>query len=83
MEPTLAAGDFVLASRWLYYLSIGDYIVVEHPKYQRIIKRIVTICPKQGLWLSGDNPKSLTSEQMGWLDKRCVVAKVIKQIKRK
>lgn len=82
MSPTLNHGDFILACRF-FSLKVNDVIVVDHPIYNRIIKRIDQINPQQKIWLKGDNStESVSSEQMGWIDPSAVKGKVIYCIKK-
>ena len=83
MLPTLAAGDFVIASRLFFKLRVGDHIVANHPDYDCIVKKIQKIDPTQGYWLSGENSDSVTPEQIGWLNRNQIIAKVILKIKKK
>ncbi len=79
----MANGDFVIVSRYFWRLSQGDLVVVNHPVYQRIIKRIQYMDSHQRLWLSGNNSASLSSEKMGWVEKSWVEGKVLKAITKK
>jgi len=83
MQPFLRSGDYVLASRLYMKIAINDLIVVNHPRYGRIIKRVSNISHTLGVCLSGDNAESVTSEEMGWVDRAQVDAKVILSIKDK
>jgi len=83
MQPFLRSGDYVLASRLYLSIARNDLIVVNHPLYGRIIKRISSIDQVLGVRLSGDNKESVTSDDMGWVDLKQVDAKVIFLIKDK
>jgi len=83
MQPFLRSGDYVLASRLYLSIARNDLIVVNHPLYGRIIKRISSIDQVLGVRLSGDNKESVTSDDMGWVDLTQVDAKVIFLIKDK
>ena len=82
MLPYLAAGDFVIACCLFFPIKPGDYIVANHPQYQRIIKRVDSICPQRGYWLAGENTASVSSEKMGWLSKEHILAKVIVKVRK-
>lgn len=81
MHPKLAEGDFVLASMRFYRLRIDDVVVVSHPLYCTLIKRIQHIDAEKGILLTGENRCSVSSEQMGWINKSRVLGKVIYSIK--
>jgi nickel-type superoxide dismutase maturation protease len=83
MLPKMAGGDFVIISRLFFSLTPGDIVVIDHPLYQRIIKRIEKTCSEKGLWLTGDNlSASVTPDQIGWIQKSQVKGKVIATISR-
>jgi nickel-type superoxide dismutase maturation protease len=83
MLPKMAGGDFVIISRLFFSLKPGDVVVVDHPVYQRIVKRIEKTCSQQGIWLTGDNlSASVSSDDMGWVSRNQVKGKVIVTISR-
>lgn len=77
MYPVLAAGDFVISQRLYRHLTIGDTVVVNHPHYGRLIKRVKDIDPLANVWLEGENKESLSSEKMGWITPSMLQGKVI------
>ncbi|MEW5009375.1 MAG: S24/S26 family peptidase [Cycloclasticus sp.] len=81
MAPALLDEDFVLALRfpWSCFCK-GQLVLVNHPRYQLMIKRIAEV--KGGdVLLVGDGPCSLSSEQMGWLDERKIIGRLYCRIK--
>ncbi|PID43432.1 MAG: hypothetical protein CSB48_05030 [Proteobacteria bacterium] len=81
MSPSFRHGDYILACRWpRWLLKPGDVIVLTHPVYGNIIKRIDAI-DEQQLTLVGDNPLSISSEKIGSIGKQIKIWKVIKHIK--
>lgn len=79
MAPGLMPGDYILALKLpQFFYQPGQIVLVKHPQYGAIIKRIKA---KQGsrITLIGDNPASVSSEQMGWLDQGLIQAKLIYQ----
>ncbi|WP_438463483.1 S24/S26 family peptidase [Marinomonas sp. PE14-40] len=83
MFPSLRSGDFVIATRLYVSISVNDIILVKHPEYGYIIKRVTQLCLEKGAWLVGDGQRSVSSEQMGWINLDLIDAKVIFSIKRK
>ncbi|MBM6550727.1 hypothetical protein JQX58_06555 [Marinomonas ostreistagni] len=78
MSPTLHHGDYVITRTCLLNLHAGDVVVVQHPQFDIIIKRIAAILP-HGLTLQGDNlAASTSSERMGLVSHARVLGKVIK-----
>ena len=76
MLPTLQGGDFVIATRFFWRVKTGDLLVIDHASYGRIIKRVTHVSPLQGISVAGDNPASVSSEQIGQIDKQQVRGKV-------
>lgn len=77
MLPKMADGDFIFISRLYINLQPRHMVVVSHPIYQRIVKRIEHINNDGQLWLCGDNRLSLSSAQMGWIEPSWITGKVL------
>jgi len=77
MYPALVDSDYIVINHFFWQLSAGDIVVVDHPIYQYIIKRIVTIANNGDLWLKGDNISSVKPEMIGWIKQRWIKGKVI------
>ncbi|MFT2090359.1 hypothetical protein [Paraglaciecola sp. 2405UD69-4] len=81
MSPTLENNDYVICGRWPGYRPVeGCLVVVAHPYYQVIVKRVQAIDELGRLKLSGDNLLSVDSQSMGWIDKECLVGRVVFRI---
>lgn len=65
MAPTLKDGDFVTARPFDNKISVGDVVVIEHPKLGKIIKRVTSFNEKGQFKVSGDSPSSTSSEKIG------------------
>ncbi|MFT7372617.1 MAG: nickel-type superoxide dismutase maturation protease [Oleiphilaceae bacterium] len=81
MYPVMVEGDYIVINHLFWQLNAGDIIVVNHPIYKNIIKRIVAIATNGDLWLRGENIDSVTPEKMGWVKEHWVKGKVIYTIK--
>lgn len=81
MEPCLSDGDFVLISRWILNLKVGNIVVFTHPHYARMIKQIKAIDSAGNLLLQGCNPASISPEKMGWIKPSDLEGKVIFQVR--
>ncbi len=81
MAPKLTDGDFVIASQLYFTLNVGDLVVVEHPIYQRIIKRVAAI-ENNNLQLTGENNASVSTASMGWLATTSVKGKVFYSVRK-
>jgi len=73
MRPDLSAGDFVIARRSRRAPRVGDRVVVDHPEYGTLIKRVVASDPNRGIRCDGDNPDSLHAGRIGWLPRRRLI----------
>ena len=87
LYPEYKDGDFVLLAKSSVFFckySIGNVVVVHHPIYGRMIKRIDRIDePGKRLFILGDHEDSLDSRQLGWIDFQLVKGRVIAHIRRK
>ena len=77
MVPRLQNGDFVFISRWQRSLKVGDLVVVDHPLYQFIVKRVLEIDDHGLLWVGGENESSLKPQELGWIAPNRLVGKVL------
>ncbi len=68
MAPTLKDGDFVTARPFDHKISVGDVVVIEHPKLGKIVKRVSSFNEKGQFKVSGDNPTSTSSEKIGAIE---------------
>jgi nickel-type superoxide dismutase maturation protease len=81
MTPTLYQGDYVLCLTWpLFRSTDNQVVVVNHPKYQTIIKRIKRVSGNRGYWLVGDNPQSTSSQELGLVTHEDIVGWVLLKI---
>jgi len=77
MYPTLRDGDYIWASkRLLSHYRQGDIVLVDHPLYTRIVKRIKHIDKDGQYWLVGDGIDSVSSLQMGPVSNRQILARM-------
>jgi hypothetical protein len=84
MTPTLYQGDYVLCLTWsLFRFRHSQVVVVNHPKYQTIIKRIKRVSYNRGYWLVGDNPQSTSSQELGFVTQENIVGLVLLKIANK
>lgn len=89
MAPSYQEGDYVLywpqtlRLRWqpTRAYQVGDVVLVNHPVYGRIIKRISEVIDQQDYRLVGDNPaESTSSEAMGKVHHRQCLGRVFTRI---
>ena len=81
MEPTLAAGDYVLVNRWSYRVGRpmkGDVVVLRDPQAPRrhLVKRIADVSVS-GAYVVGDNAQpSRDSRAFGRVPRHLIVGRV-------
>lgn len=86
MEPTLAAGDFVLVNTWSYKLhgpAKGDLVVVRDPQApaRYLVKRIADLSVS-GAYVVGDNETlSRDSRAFGRVPRDLIVGRVVRAAK--
>ncbi len=67
MRPTLSPGDYLILTKarsWSQSLRSGFVVVVDHPKFGVIVKRVKSI-NGDSLQLEGDGPESTDTAAMG------------------
>jgi nickel-type superoxide dismutase maturation protease len=86
LSPSIRQGDFVfvIGTRSLFQkLKTGDVVVLRHPVYGKLIKRIENILPDgEELFVVGTHPESTDSRTFGPIPRRWVVGKVVIHIAR-
>lgn len=66
MAPTLMPGDYLIATKARAIRS-GFVVLVDHPKYGTIVKRVASVSDTF-VTLEGDDPDSTSTEDMGQVD---------------
>ncbi|TVU68450.1 MULTISPECIES: hypothetical protein [Cobetia] len=79
LAPHLPQHSLVISMRWLNHwrLPLGSTVVVEHPQLGQLVKRLHRIDENGRLWLRGEHPDGLSSEQMGPVSRHCIKGRVI------
>ncbi len=81
MLPNFLPDDFVIAATWPFIqFKPGEVIVINHPVYHTIIKRVLYINAIGELLLQGDHRKSAPPHLLGWQPTNRVVGKVLWRI---
>ena len=82
MSPLIQPGDYILSCRWPHrWVRPGQVVVVTHPEFGQIIKRVQDCHAGAGFTLTGDNSASLKTEQMGLITPDMPIALVLKAIR--
>lgn len=63
MAPTLAPGDYLIITK-ARTLRSGFVVLVDHPKYGQIVKRITSVADNS-VRLEGDGPDSTSTDALG------------------
>lgn len=81
MSPNFRHGDFVIGLSWPWTnYRKGDVVVIKHPIYNNIIKRILQVDNLGNIQIAGDNPESTSSIALGVHHSKNIVSKVIYRI---
>tara|TARA_Y100000588_G_C14155648_1_gene882483 strand:- start:876 stop:1184 length:309 start_codon:yes stop_codon:yes gene_type:complete len=68
MAPTLKHGDYVISRRPNHNISVGKIVIIKHPIFGKIIKRISSLDENGQFIVQGDNPESTSPETLGPID---------------
>ena len=74
MAPTLMPGDYMIIIK-ARTLRPGFVVLVDHPKYGTIVKRVKSI-ENDEISLEGDGPDSTSTEAMGSIHVKAVRGRV-------
>jgi len=78
MSPNYCQGGYVVSLSWpLTRYKANDVVVLNHPIYNTIIKRIQYIEDEKSIYIFGDNPNSLSSLSLGVITRKHILGKVI------
>ncbi len=77
MLPVLADGDYVVSARRRGGPRAGQLVLVNHPDYGTICKRVAGVEADGSLLLRGENPASVESASLGRVDGDRVVGTVL------
>ena len=80
MFPRIPQHSYVLVIHWFKFRKIKpeQTILINHPKYGRIIKKVAIVDKNDLIWCKGENSSSITVEQLGPVSKAQVIGQVIK-----
>lgn len=77
MSPFLLDGAFVLTTKRYFSVKKDDVVIAEHPRYGRIIKRVLDVSNDGLIALGGDNPNSKSNADLGSVPRSLVFGKVV------
>lgn len=79
MAPVIPPNSFILAAKWLMIFPIreGQRLVINHPQYGVIVKKVALVDKNGFIWSKGENKKSVSVEQLGPVDKRQILGRII------
>ncbi len=81
MVPTLNAGDYVLAATWLRRPRVRQLVVVDHPVFGIVVKRLARK-DTDGYWLASENSCGVSSSEMGAVAGNHIIGRVLFTIRR-
>lgn len=77
MSPALRHDDYVVIGKGpLSRYHPGQIVMVRHPRFGTIIKRVREVQGRRYL-LGGDDPCSTSSKRLGWVHHDSIVGKVL------
>lgn len=85
MRPSFSDGDFVVYLNRLFSLKpykVGTLLIVDHPKYGIILKRVVELKDNVGYQLKSDNANGVGSKELGICKFESIKGKVIVHIRK-
>ena len=77
MKPIIKNNSFVLSIPFSDSNDKKLMLIFNHCKYGRLIKRLSFIDKRGFYWFEGDNVNSLTSKQIGPIQKKDILGKVL------
>lgn len=82
MKPALCNGDFVLITPWLTKARLNKLLIVDHPLFGIIIKRVISINTDGSCWLDSDNSRGIGTEKIGLISPWLIVGRVLFTIRK-
>ena len=80
MEPDLHHGDYIVVlTIFLNRLRLGDWVIINHPRFGRIIKEICDVSV-EGFGVKGLSQHSTDSTSLGLITQDMVLGKVLFRI---
>ena len=80
MVPVLRDGDFVLTRPGFRTPRVGSLVVVDHPRYNTIVKRVAGFERRATgevfLKLTGENDSGVRTDEIGWVPKKAIRGRV-------
>ena len=78
MAPALQDGDYAVAAhlRPGRDIAVGDVVAIRHPDFGTIVKRVKELRPG-ALRVEGQASSSVDSDQIGWIPRSRVTARLI------
>ena len=79
MAPVIADGSFVFVKTKLKKgkIQFGHKLIIRHKRYGHIIKTVEFIDRNGVIWCRGENPLSVTTEQIGPISIEQILGRVL------
>ncbi|MBL0711412.1 MAG: nickel-type superoxide dismutase maturation protease [Colwellia sp.] len=80
MFPRIPQHSYVLSWHWHTFNKIkpNQTILINHPKYGLLIKKVAIIDRNHLIWCKGENPSSISVEKLGPVNKKQIIGRVLK-----
>ena len=86
MQPSFNDGDFIIYLKRIFSVKpypVSSLLIVDHPKYGTILKRVLSADNNSGYRLISDNPTGVSSEELGTCPLKSIKGRVIYHIESK
>jgi len=83
MAPFIPSESYIIVAKWLIIFPIkkGQRLIINHSKYGLIIKTVAVVDKNGFVWSRGESKGSITIEEIGPVEKRQILGRVISVFK--
>jgi signal peptidase I len=81
MEPEYRENDILVGIRLpLFSIQPGENVIINHPYYKVIVKKVMVVLPSGDINVCGVNPNSTPSKALGVIQRDWIRGKVVMRI---
>jgi len=82
MNPEISNDSYVISKSFIYKKHKSQFLLFEHKKYGRLIKKLRIIDKNKNLWFQGNNRFSISTKNIGPINLNSVIGEVFISISR-